>query len=223
MDVLSVKTAFFWDTLNVWFDKNHRDYPWRHTKDPYHILIAEFLLQQTHVRKVEEVYTSLLNHFPNVKELGEASESRLIDIISPIGLIYRAKRIKSTANQVYFDYNGKIPDRFKDLMVLSGVGDYIANAVLCYGYHQNTVPIDTNVIRLFIRYFDLSSDKPRPRTDKVLAEQIKNLYAFDFDYRTANWAVLDFAGLVCIMIKPKCPECPLQKHCSYYNKKTSDS
>ncbi|QDH22195.1 A/G-specific adenine glycosylase [Saccharibacillus brassicae] len=202
--------------MKLWFERNHRDYPWCHTKDPYEILIAEFLLQQTHVRKVEEAYLSLLSDFPTAKELAEASESKLIDLISPIGLIYRAKRMKSTANQVFLNYGGKIPDTFEDLIKLPGVGNYIANAVLCYGYYQNRVPIDTNVIRLFMRYFNLSSEKPRPRTDEVLAEQIRDRYTFDFDYRIANWAVLDFAGLVCTMIKP---QCPLNEHCSYYNKK----
>jgi len=223
MDDKDSKILFFWNTLKTWFNQNHRDYPWRHTADPYYILLAEFLLQQTHVRKVEEVYYSLLNQFPTIKDLSKASESQLINLISPIGLIYRAQRIKSTANQVYFNYDGKIPDNFEDLMSLPGVGHYIANAVLCYAYHQKTVPIDTNVIRLFIRYFNLSSDKPRPRTDKVLASQIRQLYIFDFDYRTANWAILDFAGLVCTMIKPKCLDCPLNIHCAHYKKRSSSS
>lgn len=117
-----------------------------------------------------------------MQKLSESNESELIEIISPIGLIYRASRIKSTAPLICTKFNGKLPNTFDKLIKLPGVGDYIANAVLCYAIHQNTVPIDTNLIRLFMRYFDLISDK-RPRTDSVLAASIRSLYVFDFDLR----------------------------------------
>lgn len=214
------KTSFFWITLRQWFKQNQRIYPWRNTKNPYHVLIAEFLLQQTHVRKVEEVYNYLLSSFPTVQKLSKASESKLIEIISPIGLIYRAFRIKSTAIQITANFNGKVPDKFDTLIKFPGIGDYIANAVLCYAYNKNTVPIDTNVIRLFIRFFDLKSDKSRPRTDKILASKIRDLYIFNFDFKTANLAVLDFAGIICTTVNPKCIECPLNIQCNYYIKES---
>lgn len=214
------KTPLFWITLRQWFKQNQRIYPWRNTKNPYHVLVAEFLLQQTHVRKVQEVYNSLLSSFPTVQQLSKASESNLIEIISPIGLIYRAFRIKSTAFQISTNFNGNVPDKYDMLIKLPGVGDYIANAVLCYAYHKNTVPIDTNVIRLFIRFFDLKSDKSRLRTDKILASKIRDLYIFNFDFKTANLAVLDFAGIICTTVNPKCKECPLNIQCNYYIKES---
>lgn len=215
---MTIKTIFFWVQLKKWFEDNKRYYPWRVAIDPYHVLIAEFLLQQTHVRKVKSVYYLLLSTFPTIEKLYNASENELIEIISPIGLIYRAPRLKSAAQIIHFNYIGKIPDNYNDLVKLPGVGDYIANAVLCYAYNQDTVPIDTNVIRLFCRYFGLISDKSRPRTDKLLFSRIRELYFPDLDYKTANLAVLDFAGLTCNANNPKCTVCPLNEHCVFYNK-----
>jgi A/G-specific adenine glycosylase len=211
-------TSVFWSNLLVWFQANKRNYPWRFTKDPYHVLIAEFLLQQTHVRKVEVVYHSLLTAFPNVEKLSLATEKELLEIIRPIGLTYRAARLKASAQIIHFNFIGRIPDNYNDLIKLPGVGDYIANAVLCYAYNQATIPIDTNVIRLLSRYFGLMSDKSRPRTDKLLFSRIRELYFPDLDYKTANLAVLDFAGIICTANNPECTMCPLNVHCVSYNK-----
>jgi A/G-specific adenine glycosylase len=99
----------------------------------------------------------------------EANSHNLLEIISPIGLTYRAALLKAAAAIIITDYGGHIPDHLNELLGLPSVGDYIAKAILCYGYHQAIVPIDTNVIRLFSRYFGLSSKSTRPRTDKLLA------------------------------------------------------
>ncbi|MBW7452868.1 hypothetical protein ACFOLF_13520 [Paenibacillus sepulcri] len=211
-------TDFFWVTLMKWFNKNQRSYPWRFSDDPYHILIAEFLLQQTHVRKVESIYHLMLTTFPTIEKLAGSPESKVVDIITPIGLTYRAERLKKTAQTILTSYNGKVPVYYDELIKLSGVGDYIANAVLCYGYLQRTIPIDTNVIRLFCRYFGLTSDNPRPRTDKLLASRIREHFLPELQYKEANLAVLDFAGLICTANRPKCFECNLNDQCLYNNK-----
>lgn len=63
------------------------------TKDPYRILIAEFLLQQTHVRKVAEVYELLLQKYADVDDLSNAVVVELETIIAPLGLKYRVERL----------------------------------------------------------------------------------------------------------------------------------
>lgn len=90
--------SFFWKELLTWYADNGRHhFPWRNTKDPYRILLAEFLLQQTHVRKVEEVYEQLLRKYPDLSELAWANIETVEEIIAPIGLRYRAERIIKTA------------------------------------------------------------------------------------------------------------------------------
>jgi A/G-specific adenine glycosylase len=166
----------FWANLLKWFESNSRRYSWRETKNPFHILVAEFLLQQTHVRKVEEVYKKLITEYPRPIDLANVEIEDIRKIIQPIGLVYRADRLKKCTEIIVSKYEGKVPCNLNDLKSLPGVGDYIAHAVMCYGCGFPTVPIDTNVIRLFKRYFCLTSNKSRPRNDRVLAEDIRSLF-----------------------------------------------
>lgn len=212
-----IEDSFFWQELLKWYFKNGRhDLPWRNTKDPYRILLAEFLLQQTHVRKVEEVYEHLLLRHPNLNELAIADIEELEKIIAPIGLRYRAARLKKTAVIICSEHNGKVPDDYDELRKLPGIGDYIANAILCYAFDKPVVPIDTNVIRLFTRYFGYTSKKSRPRMDKELASKIRAHFEGMDSTRRANLAVLDFSGLVCTSKNPKSTDCPLNKYCLDY-------
>ncbi|MEV2910847.1 hypothetical protein ABNF65_20095 [Paenibacillus larvae] len=206
--------SFFWKEILIWYRENGRHHlPWRNTKDPYHILLAEFLLQQTHVRKVEEVYKQLLLNYPDINELAEANILTLEAIIAPIGLKYRAARLIKTAEIIRSQHNHKVPNDYNELRELPGIGDYIANAVLCYAFDQPVVPIDTNVIRLFIRYFGYTSEHSRPRMDKKLASKIRSHFKGMKSTREANLAVLDFAGLICIAKNPHSIECPLSRYC----------
>lgn len=206
----------FWNGIITWYFKHGRDYPWRKTADPFHILIAEFLLQQTHVRKVQEVYYEFISKYPTPKDLAEADLSEIESIIQPLGLKYRAERLKNCAEIICFKFNGAVPKCSELLKELPGVGSYICDAVLCYAFGFRTVPIDTNVIRVFCRYFGFRSDKPRPRTDSVLVEKIREMYKGFDSTRVPNLAVLDFAGIVCTAKKPKCQQCPISVGCSAY-------
>lgn len=203
----------FWDGLLSWHMKNRRDFPWRTADNPFHVLIAEILLQQTHVRKVQDVYERLVSRFVAPRQLAEADLRDIKSIISPLGLRYRAERLKKCAEIISDEFDGQVPDTYEQLVLLPGVGPYIADAVLCYAFVRATVPIDTNVIRLFCRYFGFKSEKSRPRTDSVLAENIRKLYRFE-NTRAANLAVLDFAGTVCTASRPACKQCPILNGCA---------
>lgn len=173
----------------AWYSKHGRHhFPWRNTKDPYRILLAEFLLQQTHVRKVEEVYEQLLRKFPDLYGLTRANIDTVEETIAPIGLRYRAERIIKIAKKVSSQHNGKVPNNYNELRKLPGVGDYIANAILCYAFDQPVVPIDTNVIRLFTRYFGYTSKNPRPRMDKELKSKIRTHFEGMNSTREANFS-----------------------------------
>jgi A/G-specific adenine glycosylase len=212
---MSNKTMYFWDKMFEFYESYGRFFPWRNTIDPYHVFIAEFLLQQTHVRKVEEVFYEIIKKYPTINDLSNAKIGDLRHAIKPIGLLYRAERILNCSLIISRQY-GSIPNTINKLKTLPGVGDYISKAILCYGFNQSTVPIDTNVIRIFCRFFGLSSKKRRPHTDQELANLIADKYETIVDFKTANLAILDFGGLICLSKGPKCNVCSLQLHCKYY-------
>jgi A/G-specific adenine glycosylase len=210
---------YFWENIICWYEKNKRKFPWRNTDNAFHVLIAEILLQQTNVRKVTPVYKEIINRYSKPSKMSEADLKDLEELIKPLGLLYRAERLIKISKIITDKYNGLIPEDKADLKFLPGVGEYIADAVLCYGYNENTVPVDTNVIRLFTRYYSIKSDNVRKRTDKKLIKEIESKYKVK-NFKKANLAVLDFSSKICEARNPKCKQCCLSKKCNYYNNRS---
>lgn len=206
---------YFWKKILDWYHENKREFPWRKTNNPYYIIIAEILLQQTNVRKVTPIYNELISRFSTPSLLAKADLEELESIIKPLGLLYRAKRLKQIAKIIVSRYNGNVPSTKTALKELPGIGDYVADAVLCYGFNNNTVPIDTNVIRLFSRYYNFKSDYSRARNDKKLFKKIRSMYDFE-NYKDPNLAVLDFASEICRAKNPRCNKCTLRHKCRYF-------
>lgn len=167
---------YFWTKIIEWYQKNKREFPWRNTSNPYFILIAEFLLQQTTANQVQPVYIEIINEHETIESLSKTDIDTLKDLINPLGLLFRAERMISSAGIIISEYNSEVPSQKSKLEKLPGVGDYIADAVLCYAFNKETVPIDTNVIRLFCRFFGLKSRLKRKRDDKELRNKINQLY-----------------------------------------------
>jgi len=99
---------------------------------------------------------------------------------------------------------------------LPGVGDYIANAVLCFAFNNKIAIIDANVGRIMKRIFSFPV-KNAPSRDKKLAERMQFLMP-DKHFKELNYAILDMAALICIPRSPKCEECPLTIICDYFMK-----
>lgn len=212
---------YFWDNLLKWYKNNKREFLWRKTNDPFHILIAEILLQQTTAKQVAPVYKKIIKKYKTPDKLEDAKLSEIRNIIRPLGLLYRAENLINAAKIISKKYNGKVPAKKNNLKGIPGVGDYTADAVMCYGFNKKIVPIDTNVLRVFKRYFDLNSDYADPLDDNKLLKKIRNLYKFEAEnYKELNLAILDFANIICKKRSPRCENCCINKNCSY-NKKAN--
>jgi A/G-specific adenine glycosylase len=209
------KIKRFQQNLLRWFEKNKRTFPWRETQDPYQVVLAEILLQKTNVEKVLPVYVALLEKYPTVESLADAEVSDLVELVRPLGLLYRARRMKRSAESVVQKHGGNFPREKKELRQLYGVGDYMTNAVRAFAYGEPVPIVDTNVIRIFDRVFGLKSARPRARTDRLRWEQIGKAVPRKLS-REFNLALLDFAALVCTSRNPKCPKCPMKNFCKYY-------
>lgn len=208
------KEEFVKEILN-WHQKNKRKFNWRRARDPYKIIVAEIMLQKTDAKKVSEVYDRFIAKYPNVQALSEAPLDELRRKIILLGIHSRAERLKNLAVEVIKNYGGEIPPDKKKLLELPGVGNYVANAVLCFAFNKDVPLIDANIIRVLDRVFSIKSSRPRPRTDKSLwcaAEEIIPKGAA----RRFNLALLDFAATVCTAKNPKHEECPVRSLCDYY-------
>lgn len=215
------KIERFQKVILNWYEQNKRYLPWRNTSDPYKILIAEFLLQKTDVGKVKAVYEQFINHWPTIQLLCEANVHAIAEVIQPLGLKYKAARLKSVASIIVDKFNGNIPQTTKMLLELPGVGRYIASTIECFAYNKPTAILDTNVIRILNRVLGVSSQKQRPRDDTHLWDLADELLPHK-NVKNYNWALLDYGSLICRSRRPLCHACTLQEICTFYQSNIVD-
>jgi len=200
----------FTTQLLEWFSHNARDFPWRKETNPYKILVAEKLLQQTTYGHVLKVYNVFFEKFPNIQSLAQAEISDIEGTIRRLGFQkQRAKQFKKIGLTILKEHKGKIPSNKGDLMELNGIGSYVANAVLCFAFNKDEPIVDMNVRRVVGRYFGWKKIKDK-EIEKRLSRLIPKGKAKRF-----NWGIIDFSGLICSR-KPKCKICFLGDPCSYF-------
>lgn len=209
--------VYFRSGLVRWGKHNRRNPPWRKTTDPFRILVAEVLLQKTGVNLARAAYTTITSKYPDLESLARADVSALKKMTAVIGLPKRASKLKTMAQALIRDFHGIIPKDRIQLASLPGVGPYTASAVACFGFGQQVPLVDSNIVRVFGRFFDYRSTASRPRTDPSLwrfaAQIIPKRNAIVY-----HEALLDFSAAVCTDKRPKCESCPIRKRCATYKK-----
>jgi A/G-specific adenine glycosylase len=213
----------FQDSLLTWFAQARRDFPWRSQRDPYAVLIAEKLLQQTAARDVVvRSYEHLLRRYPTPKLLAQARVPDIEDIIRPLGFAYRAVELREMAQSLVARHGGEVPADLGALLALPGVGDYAARAVLSFAFGKDVPVVDTNVARFLYRLYGLLGPQPtNPARKKSLINLAATLVPTgrSKDY---NLAVLDLCAAVCKPGVPLCALCPVRTYCMYSSEGTPD-
>jgi A/G-specific adenine glycosylase len=198
--------------LLAWFALNRRDLPWRHTRDPYRILLAEIMLQQTQVDRVVTYYETFLARFPTLADLASAPTSEVIRLWAGLGYNRRAVNLQRTAKAMVDEYGGVFPETVEALHALPGIGPYTAGAIACFAFEQDVAFIDTNMRRVLHRLF-IGVDVPKPSVpDRVILEIAAAVFPPGQGW-TWNQALIEFGALQCTARKPACVTCPLQQSC----------
>ena len=214
-DVTEIK--YFRKIILRRFRRHRRNYPWRETNDPFKILIAEMMLQRTPPDQVTPVYKSFFSKFKSAGDVATTTMKQLKTMMKPLGLRWRIKRFKEVSDALVKDFGGKVPDTKQDIIKLPGVGDYVAGIVLSTAFGKKEWIVDSNVVRVFKRYFAINTSK-EGRRDRHVVEMAK-VYASGRSPRNANIGILDFAATICAPAKPKCERCPLSRSCHYFTKR----
>jgi A/G-specific adenine glycosylase len=198
--------------LLQWYRRNGRDLPWRRTRDPYHILVSEVMLQQTQVDRVIPKYHEWLGKYPTLEALADAPDEEVAATWRPLGYNIRPRRLQSIARESVAQYGGELPDDHETLLSFKGIGEYTAGAVLSFAFGQRAAILDTNVARVLYRVFVGSGDPKSHAMKRHLWEVSRAVLprtnVFDF-----NQALMDFGATLCTARKPRCPECPMKKDC----------
>jgi len=192
-------------TLLHWYKQHGRHtLPWRNTQNLYHVYLSEIMLQQTQVSRVrDEYYPQFLEKFPTLDALRDAPLDDVFAAWSGLGYYRRAKNLHSCAKECV----GVLPQSETELLELSGIGQYTASAICCFGLGQSIPVVDTNIARVLKRYFSLLN-----QTDKTLW-QYATKFVNETDPRHHNLALMDLGSLICLPKNPKCDACPLKETC----------
>ncbi len=196
----------------TWFRSNGRDFPWRDTRNPFHILMAEVLLRQTQAARVVGPYTHLVTTFPDPASLAEADVDALREWFRPLGLVRRADRLVECAHRLLRDYGGQVPRDLKQLESLPGIGRYSARAILCMAFQRPEPMVDEGSGRVLRRFFGYEQTGPA-YLDEGLLRTVEEVIP-ENSGNEFNLGLIDIAAAYCHTRTPNCRKCPLLEHCS---------
>src|SRR2546427_10795966 len=106
--------------LLAWYDANRRDLPWRRTRDPYRILVAEYLLQRTRIASGTPYYERFLKRFPTVRDLASAPLDDVLAVWEGLGFYGRARSLHAGARSSLCRHGGGGPRSYAGLALLPG-------------------------------------------------------------------------------------------------------
>jgi len=233
--VLQRKVPKFHDELFVWWRQNGRVLPWREKlgekvvvegdlsqgelrerafktyfasslqRDPYKIVVAEVMLQQTQVERVLPKYEAWMECWPQLSDLATATLAEVLIFWQGLGYNRRARFLWLLAKEITGKRNGVWPTTEVELMQLPGIGRYTARALQSFAFGQQVGVVDTNVKRVLERVLGVAdSGNYFALADEVLPPDQADPW---------NQALMDFGALLCTARTPQCTVCPLQKIC----------
>jgi A/G-specific adenine glycosylase len=196
-----------------WFRQHGRDLPWRRTRDPYHVIVSEFMLQQTQVSRVETYYGRFLEQYPSIESLAAASPSMVRESWQGLGYYRRVANLHRLAQEVVRERSGIIPADPLELRRLPGIGRYTAGAVASFAFERSAAAVDTNVARVLRRAFHprapikALSQRLWATAEQVVPRRGKSAWAF-------NQGIMELGALICTARVARCGECPVRSACA---------
>jgi A/G-specific adenine glycosylase len=212
----NIDRADFAKSLLCWWTNNKRDFPWRLSSAPYQILVAEVLLHRTRAGQVVPVYLEFLELFPSIDVLSQAPLNQVKDVVYKLGLHWRTELLHNMAQEIMKRFEGKIPQNKDDLKSLPGVSDYIASAMRIFAFNKSDALLDTNIVRILGRVFDLTITDSSRRNSRF--QKLYEAIGTTENPREFAFAMIDLASLICLPRNPKCSECPLCMLCRFASK-----
>jgi A/G-specific adenine glycosylase len=207
------------DALLAWYDRHHRELPWRvsprerladRRADPYHVWLSEVMLQQTTVEAVKPYFRAFLERWPTVGDLAAASSDDIMKAWAGLGYYSRARNLKKCADAVTREFGGAFPDTAEGLRKLPGIGAYTAAAIAAIAFDRREAVVDGNVERVISRLFAVATPLPagkaeiRERTEELTPAQRPGDFA---------QAMMDLGATICTPRRPTCILCPVKDGC----------
>jgi A/G-specific adenine glycosylase len=179
-------------------EAHYRDFPWRHTRDPYEVLVSEVMLQQTQVARVVPYWGSWLEDFPTLEALAAAPLEAVLRAWQGLGYNRRAlalKRLAEEAVALASPEPARLPPGDGALRTLPGVGPATAAGVRAFAFGEPAAYLETNVRSVFLHELFADADGVPDREIAPLVEQAAgHADSLGVDARTWNHALLDYGA-----------------------------
>ena len=195
-----------------WYEAHGERFPWRDAGDPYAALVGAVCSQQTQISRALPLYERWMAAFPTLRDAAAASRAHALRVWGGAGYARRAVALREAARICLREHGGAIPRDERALLALPGVGPFTAAIVRCYGFGEDVVAVDTNVVRLLGRLLhgDLQPARETPRS-AIEAGAARLLRAGT----AARWnpALMDYGAQVCTP-RPRCHDCVVAHLCA---------
>mgnify|MGYP002135730691 CR=1 FL=1 len=204
--------AFPWKTLLDWYENNGRQsLPWRDYRFsekelPYRVWISEIFLQQTQAERVKIYFEKVIEKYPNIELLAQSSYEEFFEYYRWLGYYSRARNILKTAKIITEKYSMIFPTSEKELINLPGIWEYTAEAIKAFWYGIPTLSWDTNLEKVFARYFFWNRFRRLNKEEKDdvwknLLLYIEENSRWDVESmkkltRSVNNALMDFSSMI---------------------------
>ena len=198
-----------------WITPRLRQLPWRDTRDPWHVLVSEVMLQQTGVSRAMPKWQIFVDAFATPADCAGAPLGDVLRLWQGLGYPRRARNLQAAARVIVEQHNGLTPSTLDELLALPGVGPYTARAVLAFAFEEDAAVVDTNIARVLARFHG--------RTLKARdAQQLADDWVPQGEAWLWNQALMDLGATIC-RPQPACDECPLSEKCSWRGTGTDPS
>jgi A/G-specific adenine glycosylase len=192
MEKNTMRSGLFRKTIRNYFQEHGRGFPWRETRDPYHILVSEIMLQQTQVERVMVKYDQFLSAFPDFYSLAQAPLHAVLSVWQGLGYNRRAIALQNIARTVEKDWDGILPASVDLLVKLPGIGHATASAIAAFAFGKPSLFIETNIRRVFLHFY--FSDRENVRDSEILPLVEKTLDRSD--PRRWYYALMDYGAML---------------------------
>lgn len=208
----------FFEALLTWYAQNAPDLPWRRSRDPYHVWLAEVMLQQTQIATVLPYYERFLAAFPSIQALAEAPLERVLKLWEGLGYYSRARNLHRAAQRLVAEHQGKLPQSVQALQKLEGIGRYTAGAIASIAFNQPAAALDGNAVRVLTRLYDYAAPVESPEAQRQLWQIAEKMAHAAPSGAAAAYtqAIMDLGREICTPRAPRCADCPVRAFCRAY-------
>jgi A/G-specific adenine glycosylase len=190
-----------------WHQARRRPLLIREAADPWQVLVAEVMSQQTGIERVGPAWQRFVARWPSPADLAKAGTHELLAAWAGLGYNRRALSLRDCARTIVADHDGQVPSTVVVLESLPGIGPYTARAVAASAFGVPVAPLDVNVRRVVSRVLGVpvASTALQAAADEIVSRR-----------QSRRWldAVMDLASATCTPRTPSCGACPIATICA---------